>query len=759
MTAIHVVVRARPERAPSPELAPAYGLFDVVVDGINVTARIGEGQALTLLAELALAVADLERASRSRATVELYSQEESWHLGLEADSGDLLVSVFRSGATPELAVFEHRVERAAFRQGLLQALGSALRGSPAPGLQATLRNAELALRAPNEGETLPLRQMVEVAVLPRAQRGFAFRSDLRLRANASGSAAQPGVERADLHALLFLGAFGVTTRNKVARVDHVPVFLAAERLLDLAREVLDATQAARPLFRRCQVGPLRLGVRLVSVPGPLAFSMGSSGESQGQGLTFPEIAPEVFAHAVVGFVRALRDAVVENDPTQSQNLRLTTLVQQANILAERASATVLDLSLTNSRPEDYRRFAPALTPAPSANRSLARGPLRFSARWIATVPNLDLASVLLCGEQLLVGAHRETACLDRRTGEVLWRLPGPRAGLLGTPSGLLRLHADGRVSLHDLATGRQRFVVRLTPRADGGASGAVVHTAGLPKLIAIAEGDRRITALDLLTGEIRWRFTARRPAPLRVRRAGRLLLVGGGDRVLTALDAATGDAVWRACEPLPFSGDMIFDGEDVLAVTAAGKGDSSLCCYAAWTGEPRWSTRIDERPVHGQAPLVAGKIVALVVRDARGTGLCAMDRETGQLAWDIKPGFAPRNAAWLALDDIFLVNAATGTVSAIEAATGALRFRHAFSRPADLDLPRRLDPIHKNGAVFLPQQQVHVIRPKDGATLGTVPSELVPDLVRVDEQGSVYVAEESGHLTAFSSSPMLVRVK
>jgi hypothetical protein len=52
-----------------------------------------------------------------------------------------------------------------------------------------------------------------------------------------------------------------------------------------------------------------------------------------------------------------------------------------------------------------------------------------------------------------------------------------------------------------------------------------------------------------------------------------------------------------------------------------------------------------------------------------------------------------------------------------------------------------------------------VIRPRDGEVLGTLPSDLIPDLLRVDERCGAYVAEESGHLAAFSVAPRLSLVK
>ncbi|HEY1537065.1 MAG TPA: hypothetical protein VGF76_23755, partial [Polyangiaceae bacterium] len=58
-------------------LAPLYGLFDVIVDGVNITARLGEGQALALLSDLGSAVSSLARGKRDRETLQLYTDDEA----------------------------------------------------------------------------------------------------------------------------------------------------------------------------------------------------------------------------------------------------------------------------------------------------------------------------------------------------------------------------------------------------------------------------------------------------------------------------------------------------------------------------------------------------------------------------------------------------------------------------------------------------------------------------------------------------------
>lgn len=758
MTAVHVVVRPRTERASGSELA-LHGLFDILIDGINVTARVGEGQALTFLAELGTTVAELLAGRRTRSTVQLYSTEDAWELGLETDGRQALVTVFRSGQEPEVAVLERPVELAALRQGLLEALGNATKLKTNKAVGCALELAQGLLQSVTV-KPLPARATCDVSITPRAIRNFAFRADAKIRGQHAEQAAMSSqVERADLHALLFSGTFGVATKGRVSNVPKVPLLLVADRLVELAGEVLLSRQQAKPLFRRHQVGPVRLGVRLAPADAPLAFSLGSSDAAPGTGLTFPELDPLVFAQAVVLFVRSLRDAILAADASQAHNLKLTALVSDANALAELAHPVDADLPLTNPRPEEYRRYMGLRAPSEAHGRWENGVPMRFAARWTASVPNIDLKSIVVSGERFLVGAARETACLDKTTGDVLWRQTLPRAGTLAIPGGFVRLYPDGRLTVHELESGRSKFSLRLVPRANGGAAGAVVLAPGLPKLIVVAEGDRRITAVDLISGEVRWRYTARRPAPLRVRRAGKLILVAGGDSVLVALDVATGETVWQATDKLPFTGDIAVDTEEAIAIAAGAQGRSHLHSFDVCSGELRWRSLVDDRPLTGQAPIVSESVVVVPTRDARGAGARAFDRRTGEPIWSMEAGLLPRLSGWIGVEDGVIVNGADGTITGIEAMTGALRYRHVLSRPLDPDVPRQLQPVLRSGALFVPQQQVMVMRPKDGQMLGTVPSDVLPDVVRVDEQSAVYLTEESGHVACFSCAPMLMRVK
>jgi hypothetical protein len=112
------------------------------------------------------------------------------------------------------------------------------------------------------------------------------------------------------------------------------------------------------------------------------------------------------------------------------------------------------------------------------------------------------------------------------------------------------------------------------------------------------------------------------------------------------------------------------------------------------------------------------------------------------------------------VDDLLVGNTPTGELVAIDANTGTTRYRHALGTVLETDVPRRLEPVLRSGALFVPHTNIHVFRPQDGGEIGVIaPCEAIPDLLRVDERCDVYVAEESGHVASFAAGPRLSLVK
>lgn len=762
MSPVDVVFRhAQSESGTSPAL---LGLLDIVVDGINITARAGQIQGLSLLAELAHALASLRKGRSSRATAHLCRDGEIWELGLEADGADLLLSVYRSGSFPEVAVHERRVSAVDLDEALRDALAQALSGAVPTGHRSILETAAAQLSSDRRPAKALTRGLAHDRVVVRSPDGFEVLASAAFRI---GPADPPDldarVERSDLHALLASGLLQLKWGAKSCELKQVHLFLMAERLLWLAEDALDSWQAARPLFRRLTVEGVRLAIRRGPGDAPLTLTVtqglpsdaSDDTPTRGASSSLSDVSTIDFVETIAHLADSICERFIFHDPRQRTNLRLTVLMENARLLRDRLSELRSNDALTNGERESYKSYGlPGVTPQTDGTWSRS-GALKFTPRWVAAVPHIDLKSTFLYHDQLIVGSAREITSLAPQTGSILWRIQSERAATVPTPMGLIRLHSDGRLRLHDYASGKMRWVTKLLPRAGGGAAGALVNTPGLPTLMLIAEGDRAVTAVDLLSGEVRWRHSSSRPAQLRLRRAGRLVLMSGGDSALTALDVTTGEVVWRVRDRLPFSGDIAIRGDSAFALSSSSVGAARLHHIDLWSGVTHATAYIDDQPLYGHAPFLTERHVVVAVRDRRGTGLVAFEQGSCESAWDHEPGFVAAGSSFLSLGDSLVANSASGTLICLEAETGYVRYNHVFSRPVDSDQPRRLDPILQNGALFVPQHQVQVLRPSTGEIIGDVPCDLIPDLMKVDASCNVYVAEESGHVAAYAASPRL----
>jgi outer membrane protein assembly factor BamB len=764
-------------------LLPAREVLDIFIGGANVTAFAGTGDPLRsgasperanagiagALRDLGTAVARLAELPRGKAIVRLY--DEPWELCVERLHGSAALSVYRSGADPVAIVYDRIVPFAEVTGSLREALSDIIerKAAPAP-LLVELCVAEEALSAarsiPEDDTPLPLATPVVVEI--DASSPVSIAAEFAMREGASADTGH-SVERTDMHALLFRGRLRAEIRGHAVDLGEGHPFLLAERLVTVVRQTLDAWERGAAHHVRAEAGSVLVGVRL-ETDGSVALTLGAPRRGGERGIyTFPALTVPDLVEGAVAYGRALARAILRRDRSQTQNLRLTAFRRQLRETHDLLREACKDDALVNPSPESYRAFlAPGASPrAPRGGGALPSAPtptrLRYALRWRALVPGIDLRSTFLCGDRLVVGAAAETFCLDRATGEVIWRAPTERATSVVTPGGIARLHPDGELCVHDFGTGEVTLRSWLVPRTGGPPAGAVVNVPGLPRLLITTEGEKHLVAIDLSSGEPRWRFAWGKKGNLRLKRAGKLLYFTCGDTALTALDVLTGAVVWRARDRLRFRAPPMLDHDALFAVAGGVSSRAHLLSVDAFSGKVLWKSDLsadsDVVTIEGH-PLPAVDAVVCAVRDRRGLKLVAFDRQTGQDLWKTPGYVAPAGTSWLTVDDLVIGNTPTGELVAIESATGKTRYRQQLGAMLETDVPRRLEPVLRSGALFVPHSDVQVVRPQDGALLGTVgPCETIPDLLRVDERCDVYVAEESGHVASFAAGPRLTLVR
>ncbi|MFO0757660.1 MAG: PQQ-binding-like beta-propeller repeat protein [Byssovorax sp.] len=779
MTGLTLVAVRKVESLKEPDLSPVHALLDFLAEGSNLSPRIREAEATPLLAELLGVAADLASRQRARAVVRLCTEPDPWDLGLERSGRDVLISVFHGGGMAEVASFERRVDGDLFAAKILAAASAHERGPIAPPTSLFQLDQDRFVTLGNDGpgrlaaccERLqaalpfgdaPSVEAESVAIEPTGEVPIVIAAEVQLRV-PEDAGQPPAVQRADLFSLLFRGRLKITVGEHAREMqEDVFVFLVAEQLAAITLEAIEAWSRGRPYYRRLTVGGAICGVKLGS-EGAASLTLGlrrRPSEARTEAWTFPAVDLAALAQGVVAFGRALTRSLQRRDRAQTQNLRLHVFRAKIRELSDRLRDATRNDSKINDAPESYRAFAASVRPSAPSMESFGRTRLRFTSRWIAAVPSIDLRSTFLCGDRMILGATREISCLDTRTGAPLWTRPTPRAVGVMTPLGLARIEGDGTLSLIELGQGEIAWSTKLSPRVGHNASGAVVSAPGLPRLLIVSEGTRHLAAVDLHGGEVRWRFAARRGGVFRLRRAGKLVIVGSGDPALTALDVLTGEVVWRVCDRLRFAAPVAVDHDALFALAGGGafvgRGGARLHHVDPWSGVVRWSVDLPDHVSPVGAPLLGPETVVVVTHGRGGTGLVGFDRRTGALAFDQM--VTASAASCLMVDGTVIVNSEGGELVAVSAADGKARYRHVFSGGAEGDRPRRLEPVLRSGALFVPQSEEHVVRPSDGTLLGKVPADIIPDLLRVDERCDVYVAEESGHVAAYSAAPRLTLV-
>ena len=757
MTALHLVAHPHARQSPSGPVDPR--LIDLLVERRETMPALTRTEGLDLLIALGEAMHELVDGNSGRISFPFDANREVWECGLELSAREVFISLYRPTPSPRVITHERRLGRSELLTVLVALLGDVAKvrteAEPNPGRDrftgAAQRLRAKLTRPGTNGEAPPARRVTRTATGLRVG-GIAFKAEGRFKAASAGNLDSPRVERSDLHALLVEGVLALQAGNVLITSQRSQLFLDAERLLLGAEEVLATWEAGRVLATRLKLSELQLALYRTRSDGLIELSVrGAEREASRRRPHLISVDSLSWVRAVCDFAMSLATEFCNSDERQRRNLRLAALQRSAQRLIERASAE--DGVLTNQHPEDYRRYA-------KRRRSMATGvwerggKMRFTARWVATVPGLDLRATFLCGDSVIVDSSRETACIDRANGRITWRVPSGPAACTVSPAGLIRFRADGHLSSVDLSSGETRFALQLKPRPGGGAAGSVVHTDGLPKILALTEGDSQISAVDLITGEVRWRHTASRPGSYRLRRVGKLLLVAGGNGTLFALDLTTGEAVWRYCSRLPFTGALAVDQKSALAISGA-PGSWQLQHIDPWTGCCSWTADILEAPLPGRHPLLTSNVVVVPVGNEDTAGAEAFDRNTGRSLWRHNANLGSATSAWLAVDELVVINDGAGVLTCLDAATGRPLYNHVFAGSSEADTPRRLEPVLRNGALFVPQHQVHVVRPRSGEIIGAVPPDLVPDLLRVDERCDVYVGEESGHLAAFGAAPRL----
>lgn len=173
------------------------------------------------------------------------------------------------------------------------------------------------------------------------------------------------------------------------------------------------------------------------------------------------------------------------------------------------------------------------------------------------------------------------------------------------------------------------------PVGRGGCSGCafVPPAAGADGTVYFAAQDKKLRALDRITGTVKWEFETegqdfRNP----VVGSDGTVYFGGGGRLVTALEGATGKEKWHANG---MAGSSLTIGSDGTLYISAWDPETKLFALDGSTGTRKWEF----------VPEVLGSRVSAAVIGSDGTLYCtgwqrlyALDAATGQMKWTVAVG-------------------------------------------------------------------------------------------------------------------------
>ena len=704
------------------------------------------------LAELTAATAALAIGAKRKALLPLATAAIEYALVRRGDS--VLVSCYGTASAPVV----YQLDRPIPLRLLLDTCAQSMLDMAGQEVDATAR--QIAIRVAERALATKIIPDPEALVAPMNQRGgeldapgeevpLAFGYEAAVY--PSSAASQGRSTRADVHALLFEGRLWAFVRGRRLSLARGPIMLPAHRMVVAVRTLIDSWDSTRPTHVRLRAGGFQIAMRksshqLVSVE----LSSEGHGDLTATSLTIAEAALPILKLA-----GDLLRSLVASDRSQSRNLRVRALRQEVRALRREIRARRSADSFVNLDPDRLRIHQTGDSEqGPSHDRLPS---LQFDERWRICLEGLDANSVFMCGDRLVIATHTHVVAVSRDDGKVLWARPGQATATLMAGSVLIRLSADGEVELCNVEDGEPYCSTHVTPRIGGPPIGMMASGGQMPPVAVITEGSNRLVAIDVRTGEPRWRFSSRSGGEFRLTKHGRVLLVTCGEDAIHALDIATGEDVWRFAERGCFQFKPLVSKETVVAAAVRGRREGALFAIDLYSGQPRWQRELRGAPTSN--PCAAANVV-LVSTAGDEACLSAHCLQTGESRWETKDPGLGIGGAGLTVDETWIVNAPFGRLSALDVRSGDVRWSACLADALADEIPRRLEPVLRGGALFVPASSVHVIRPADGQKLAaSLPCDLVPDLMRVDERGWVYVAEESGYLAAYAPKPVLTLIK
>lgn len=334
----------------------------------------------------------------------------------------------------------------------------------------------------------------------------------------------------------------------------------------------------------------------------------------------------------------------------------------------------------------------------------ASWPAQLTRRW-QVAAGLGHASPVISGNRVVVhsrlGNREVVTAFDLQSGKQLWQDgvdapytmnqaakghgPGPKSTPAIADGRVFTLGISGIFSAHDVATGKllwrknappapPEFGTAASPVVDG--SSVIVHLGGPSTGLRASAGAGALTAMDVATGTVKWRWTGDGPgyaSPIIATLSGTRQVITQSQNKLVSVDAGTGQLLWDVVLKTPYEQNSVTPMILGDLVLYAGLENPTIALRvvktgARWTTAPAW--RNDDVAMYMSSPAVSGPAVYGLSTKNRGQ-FFAIDSASGKTLW-LTRGREAENASIVRAGEYLLMG--TTDSELIVARANAARF-------------------------------------------------------------------------------------
>ncbi len=228
------------------------------------------------------------------------------------------------------------------------------------------------------------------------------------------------------------------------------------------------------------------------------------------------------------------------------------------------------------------------------------GPAPIAWRWADRIDQRPSGTPIIRGDRVYAAVGSRMYCLDRETGNQIWRYPSGE------------------------------------PLAANFTTGAVL--AG--NVLVAAADDKAIYGVNVTTGEMAWQYVAPTTVYARPVLAGNTVVFGLSSNQLMAIDSQTGNAAWP--EPYTPTGTIYDSMAAWQNVVFFFTSDGNLNALDASTKRPAWRPRL----FTSVSPFSAVTVYGDVAYVTSGSYVTSLSASTGRIRWEqIVPGVLRNKAA------------------------------------------------------------------------------------------------------------------